>query len=414
MTDREALFRAILDNPDDDTLRLIYADALEEEGDARRAAFIRCQIEFAKVPEYDPVWIRVRYLDPDKMFGTWLIDELPALPERLSWAREPFRRGFPAAIQSNSAAAFVDHADELFALAPIEAVELVAPRLAEVTTFAKCPWRNRLIRLSVVEGLGGQSARRLFGSAHYERLKELHIGAALSTDDTASAIVRSHTFKQLTTLSCRADRASDLTLVNELIQLADPPRLKTLDLSGNRLSGEQLRRLTAAPALSLVEDLDLSDNNLGAEAVGAVARAHLPHLRSLHLLRTRPEEDGVRALSEAEYLSDLRSLTLGGNYLSPTVAAILADSKAVANLRDLDLRENRLGDLGATSLANSPHLRNLAHLDLSSNLIEDDGADALAESPYLGGLIYLDLRGNIISTPAATRLKRRFWDRVVV
>jgi Ran GTPase-activating protein (RanGAP) involved in mRNA processing and transport len=269
--------------------------------------------------------------------------------------------------------------------------------------------------LSVVEGLGGQSARRLFGNAQYERLKELHIGAELSTDDTASAIVQSHTFKQLTTLSCRADRAGGRTLVNELIQLADPPRLKTLDLSGNRLTGEQLRRLLETPALSLVESLDLSDNTtLGAEAVGMIAKARLPHLRSLYLLHTRPEEDGVRALSEADILSDLRSLTLGGNNLSPTVAAILAGSKAVANLHVLDRRENRLGDLGAKSLANSPHLQNLVHLDLSSNRIEDDGANALAESPYLGGLIHLNLNENTISTSATTQLKRRFGDRVVL
>ena len=38
VTDREALHRAILADPDDDTLRLVYADALEEEGDSRRAA----------------------------------------------------------------------------------------------------------------------------------------------------------------------------------------------------------------------------------------------------------------------------------------------------------------------------------------------------------------------------------------
>ena len=54
MTDREALFRAILADPDDDTLRLIYADALEEEGDVRRAAFVRTRVQLANVPEYDP------------------------------------------------------------------------------------------------------------------------------------------------------------------------------------------------------------------------------------------------------------------------------------------------------------------------------------------------------------------------
>ena len=189
------------------------------------------------------------------MFGAWLMDDLPALPEELQWAREPFRRGFPAAIQADDAAAFVDRADDLFALAPIESLELSVARLTEVRAFTQCLWRNRIIRLSVTQVLGGQVARQLLGTTHYERLRELHIGAGLSTANTASAIVRSQTFKQLTTLSCRDDRGGGRTLVNELIQLADPPQLKTLDLSGNRLTGEQLPRLLAAPALSLVEDL---------------------------------------------------------------------------------------------------------------------------------------------------------------
>lgn len=47
MTNCDALHRAILDNPDCDTTRLVYADALEESGrraDVDRAAFIRGQI----------------------------------------------------------------------------------------------------------------------------------------------------------------------------------------------------------------------------------------------------------------------------------------------------------------------------------------------------------------------------------
>ena len=51
MTDLDALHRAILDHPDDDTLRLIYADALEDDGESRRAAFIRAQVELARLPE---------------------------------------------------------------------------------------------------------------------------------------------------------------------------------------------------------------------------------------------------------------------------------------------------------------------------------------------------------------------------
>jgi uncharacterized protein (TIGR02996 family) len=411
MTDREALYRAILANPDDDTLRLIYADALEEEGDARRAAFIRAQVQLARVPEYDPAWVRTRYHDREKLGGRWAL-ELPPLPDGLDWAREPFRRGFPANVQASDAAAFSNHAADLFARFPIESVELTVARLAESREFARGDWVSRLVRLSVVQGLGAPAAARLLGSPHYDRLRELHVGAGLTTTETARAIVRSRVFRHLTSLSCRDDRAGGRTLANELAQLADPPKLRVLDLSGNRLTAEQLGRLAGAPALSAVEELDLSDNNLRAAGVRAVAGANLPHLRSLRLLRTQPEEGGVRALTGSALLGELRSLTLGGNNLPPAAADVLAASPAVSNLRVLDLRENRLGDAGAAALAASPHLRNLVHLDLSTNLVEDDGADSLAGSPHLGGLIYLDLHANVISPAPASRLKRRFGDRV--
>ena len=41
------LMRAILENPFDDTVRLVYADRLEESGEMDRAEFIRAQIELA-------------------------------------------------------------------------------------------------------------------------------------------------------------------------------------------------------------------------------------------------------------------------------------------------------------------------------------------------------------------------------
>ena len=45
---REALFRGILDNPEDDVPRLVFADWLEEHGEADRAEFIRVQCERAR------------------------------------------------------------------------------------------------------------------------------------------------------------------------------------------------------------------------------------------------------------------------------------------------------------------------------------------------------------------------------
>lgn len=51
MTDREGLLRGVSENPDDDAPRLVYADWLDEHGDARQAEFIRVQIQLAQVPE---------------------------------------------------------------------------------------------------------------------------------------------------------------------------------------------------------------------------------------------------------------------------------------------------------------------------------------------------------------------------
>ena len=50
MIQNEALFRAILDEPEDDAPRLVYADWLEEHGDGARAEFIRVQCELAVLP----------------------------------------------------------------------------------------------------------------------------------------------------------------------------------------------------------------------------------------------------------------------------------------------------------------------------------------------------------------------------
>jgi uncharacterized protein (TIGR02996 family) len=48
MTDGDNLLRNILDNPEDDTVRLVYADWLQENGRPEYAEFIRVQIELVR------------------------------------------------------------------------------------------------------------------------------------------------------------------------------------------------------------------------------------------------------------------------------------------------------------------------------------------------------------------------------
>src|SRR6478736_1761390 len=47
-SDGDALFRAICEQPWEDTPRLMYSDWLDEAGDPLRAEFIRLQVEAAK------------------------------------------------------------------------------------------------------------------------------------------------------------------------------------------------------------------------------------------------------------------------------------------------------------------------------------------------------------------------------
>jgi uncharacterized protein (TIGR02996 family) len=111
MSDEKALLAAIWAHPHEDAPRLIYADWLEEHGQAERAEFIRVQCELARIDEDDPARAkperRERHLwnAHGRSFRRGLPDRLRACP---------FRRGFVAP-------AFEDvTAHELFgALAPI-------------------------------------------------------------------------------------------------------------------------------------------------------------------------------------------------------------------------------------------------------------------------------------------------------
>src|SRR5438874_2168580 len=100
MADLDDLYRVILARPDDDTPRLAYADALEDAGDPRRAAFVRAQVAAERLPEYDPARVRYEYVERPTLFDPAWVHDLPELPQGLSWAQMPFRRGLPAAVRA--------------------------------------------------------------------------------------------------------------------------------------------------------------------------------------------------------------------------------------------------------------------------------------------------------------------------
>src|SRR4051794_30932426 len=140
MNHEDAFLRSISDEADDDAPRLIFADWLDENGDPQRARFIRVQCRLATLGEDDPERQRLQCeadsLLPEMLarltdrknpryaakLATWLKEQKPA-----------FERGFVARL-STTPRRFLDRADELMKVAPIQHLNLnnAAPTWGEL------------------------------------------------------------------------------------------------------------------------------------------------------------------------------------------------------------------------------------------------------------------------------------------
>jgi uncharacterized protein (TIGR02996 family) len=233
--DGKALQEAILANPADDVVRLAYADWLEENGHVKRSEFIRLQIRIACVSENDAA--------------------LPELRERQAellnahgseWARalaecevgSVFCRGFVERIKL-SGEAFAEHADELFRLAPIRGVELVA-------------------------GL-----EAFLASPHSARVRELYLWYNGLREAGTVALAGSPYLSNLTTLVLWGNGIGD----GGARALAGSPNLaslRTLDLWNNGIGDGGARALAASPLLAELTRLDLRKNRVSPAAEAAL------------------------------------------------------------------------------------------------------------------------------------------------
>jgi uncharacterized protein (TIGR02996 family) len=115
----EPFLRAICADPEDDTVRLVYADWLDENGDPDRAEFIRLQIQRAqlKAGGESPKELKDRDVLLRRLHEERRRRELPLkiLPD--TWQR--FWRGFVSGVTAN-AGYLLQNADAIFTAAPIQ------------------------------------------------------------------------------------------------------------------------------------------------------------------------------------------------------------------------------------------------------------------------------------------------------
>ncbi len=321
--DDGAFLRAIIDNPDDDLPRLVYADYLDERGDPR-GEFIRVQVERATLPA-----------DDDRQVGLALRERGLLLRHGGRWRLpynvrgQEFRRGFVEAVDLAEFGQFRQYGEAMFAAAPIRDLRgtLTGPEIAELAGRVEL---RRLHTLTLHSGLWlGQDFRALADSEH-------------------------------------------------------TGGLVTLRLPDCGLGPAEFRLLAESPAFPRLQSLDLSDNrptDAGAEHLAG--SRHLSGLRSLvirggvqpeafHDYAVRLHAAGATAIARSNHLVRLTHLDLSLNEIGDGGLAALADSPGSASLESLCLAGcdvGATGDVAVERLVESRHVRRLRHIDLRDNLL---------------------------------------------
>ena len=361
MSDHDALLQAILDAPDDDAPRLIFADWLDEHDDPERAEFIRIQCRLARLPFFSR-----RYPALNRRAEELLVANRRRW--RLHWldCQQIFRRGFVEELRI-SAALYFRLAQGIFEKLPLRWVHFTSH-----SAMSSVQWPD-LTRLEGIEFCSGPFGDP--GDWHYLE------------------------FPRLRWLKCTG-------LVPTAIFLRDAacPRLEALDLSSSPSPPDQweafvrIGRLRQVRAFALDAAADsLLPHRMRAAGARMLAEAGMVELRQLHLRGQLIGEGGLYHMSRSPSFAKLEELYLDNNdigVIGPTGIEDLCTSSTLPRLRALSLANNPIGAFEIEELAAWPGLGQLRWLNLSNCNLTSDAVRPLAASPYFHSQLQLNLDGN--------------------
>ncbi|HEY1067960.1 MAG TPA: TIGR02996 domain-containing protein [Pirellulales bacterium] len=317
----EPFLQAIAEAPDDDAPRLIYADWLDEQGDASRAEFIRVQCELERLNDERatpsaladfqlPRLRRPMTLNPRtselNARSTELLqahESLWAPANRLDW-KYTWRRGFISSARlmiepaESRLAASRQWLEELENLSVVERVRLDLPDGALLSELPAMPnVRALLVPWGIAED------RSFAPLLAWSRLESLHFSGSAVTDQAIERIVKLGALRELSLEHARISTAG-------LARLKSLERLEALDVTGAARLDETFAELLAGwPRL---RRLAVSSDQLPAKSLRRVME-----LGSLQMLRYTAanslragDDDRSESFRESDLdpLLDLRSL----------------------------------------------------------------------------------------------------------
>ena len=415
MSDEKALCAAIWASPHDDTLRLAYADWLDEHDRPERAEFIRLQCELAQLVYGEPAPAEMKAREAE-LWARHRAAWTAGLPRRVK--ARPFRRGFPAPeLNPISGPKFVALSAAVLDPAPLWAMRLL-PTPKSLTAIAASPNLLRVGRLDLGHVQNSPKVAAFLGSPNLHNVSELFLGSSGVARNAVPALLANDALTNLAELDLEDTRLTD-DLLAGLVAAPRVARLRWLDLSSNSFGDPGLLALARSPHMTRLAGLVLAESlfrrwnrdqrgpRFGTPALREFCTSPiLTGLRSLDLGNTELGDDAVRVFLETEHSFRLVALSLFGCGLSARSAEVLARWRGLGHVGTLRLAENPLGDGGAAVLARARGPFRLTRLDLSRCEIGDAGAVALANWPGLAGLRALDFGGNPFGPAGAEALAR--------
>jgi uncharacterized protein (TIGR02996 family) len=260
MSQSEAFLQAIIEAPNDDVPRLVFADWLDDHGDADRAEFIRLQIELARLDKNDPRRPALQQREVALLEQhAWEWAE-PLGPYASEWV---FRRGFVEKVQARLERP-ADEIREMLRLAPIR-------HLRHTGQF--CDFDGVLGVLP-----------------DFARLTGLEFWGLYAFDDeTFRHILLSPHLANLRTLILHHDRNGNLAEDDVLIEALGSPyrsNLRHLEVNVDSMwrgpSQQVMQAMADSPYLSQVRKLNLTETRLNLPLFHGLLKA-MPRLCRIDL-----------------------------------------------------------------------------------------------------------------------------------
>jgi uncharacterized protein (TIGR02996 family) len=394
--ERDALMKNILGAPEDDELRLVFADWLEDKGAPDRANVIRLQCEAAKLSWWDRRSQEASW-EADSLVERhgprFRREELPHF-DGVEWT--VFERGFVSAVRVRDARCLARHAEGITAAAPVHIVEL--PATSDRATEANleplhlAPSWAKTLRFAWARAYRPEPFYTIESFAAFpESLEVVDLRDGLELDwlldwmsRRASGEAKDPTAPTtLKSLRVAGHHTVGLPFVRELVEIGE----------GSAATKTAMRSLARLDVGTDFVDYDsgyFTDPTIGTAGAGILAEAKfLERLTSLDVSHQRVGTEGLAALVAAyPRLSELHARAVECAEIAP-----LNLEKGTMFDR-VDLRENAIKDEGARLLATAGRLSRLKWLELGTCEIGPEGLAHLTSAPFWNTLRHLDLGRN--------------------